>query len=201
MRPSSHCAGYAPHLNKLFGLVTPRFGLRFLSTWEPSESAVVGASGPVAAAKKRAATTIAGDPLTPQQFDAVSSFSGGKDMFQISSTIRTSRRHSHRHRSHCHPCLTCSARSGSTAEFEDKAQVDARFAASHTRGMESTCGVEETHARSPLRAQTTPGHRECHGRNFGTQQRSIVFSMAPICRAASASVLASFCQFLAPIGS
>ena len=57
----------------------------------------------------------------------------------------------------------------STAEFEDKAQVNARFTASHTRGMESTIGAEETHAQS----RRTPCHR---GLDISTQQRSIIVS-------------------------
>ena len=88
------------------------------------------------------------------------------------STYQTSSSQSSHHRSLCHPCLT----SGETVEFEDKAQLDARFISSRTRGMESTDGAEETHSQSPRCAQVSSCHRRCHGRDCSTQQRSIIVS-------------------------
>ena len=68
------------------------------------------------------------------------------------------------------------------------------FTASHTRGMESTSGSEETHARSLQHAQAAPVHRGCHGRDVGAQQRSIIVSDGPDLPSSAAYFLAFFCQ-------
>ena len=54
--------------------------------------------------------------------------------------------------------------------------MDARFTASHTRGMGTTYGAEEPHARSPQHANTTPCHQKYHSLDNSTQRRSIIVS-------------------------
>ena len=143
----------------------------------PWGGAAVAASTPAAVVKETGRYNHRWRISRGQEFNAAQvRWSNEHISDQFNDPRSSYRRHSHRHRSHCHQCLTCRARSGSTAEFEDEAQVGARFTASHTRGMESIDGAEETHTRSPHYAQTSPCRRGCHGRGISTHQRSIVVS-------------------------
>ena len=78
----------------------------------------------------------------------------------------------------------------STAEFEDKAQVNARFTASHTRGMESTIGAEETHAQSRRRLVIGDAMAVISALSKGRSSSQ----MPSMWRAASAFVPASFAR-------
>ena len=132
-----------------------------MSLFDPRSGAVVAVSILVEVVKETGRHNDRWRSSRRQEFDAGTRSSTIRTLAIVITVIGTDPTAFHARRS---------ARDlGSAAEIEDKAEVDARFTASHTRGVESTSGAEETHAPRRL-----PTSHNCSRRfllkNFGGQR-------------------------------